>query len=182
MALDFLTVRPPRCLLVNLHSGEELACLFNPSELSERVQVNWNRVAVPGLSHQVLQYQGTANRQLPNVEFYLDRILAAEEPGASDILAFRDFLRALTVPPADARSVLTNAPPRLLFLWPDVLTIECVVASVDFHYRRIGADGQVLVYAATCAFEEILDERVTSEDLREGGTLHLAPIDLTGEA
>ena len=174
--LDLLAIRPPRCLLVNLDSGEELKCLMNPTELSERLQVNWNRVPVPGLSHQVLQYQNTQNRQLPSVEFYLDRILAAEEPGAADILAFRDFLRALTVPPAAAGGVLTNAPPRLLFLWPDVLTLECVVTNLDFHYRRMGARGQVLVYTATCTLEEILDERVTSEDLRGGGTVHLPPI------
>ena len=49
--LDLLAIRPPRCLLVNLDSGEELKCLMNPTELSERLQVNWNRVAVPGLSH-----------------------------------------------------------------------------------------------------------------------------------
>jgi hypothetical protein len=28
-------------------------------------------------------------------------------------------------------------------------------------------DGEVLVYAATCGFEEILDVRVTSETLRD---------------
>jgi hypothetical protein len=144
-----------------------MECLFNPTQLSEKLQVNWNRLAVPGFSHQVLQFQGTANRQLSGVEFYLDRFFAAEQPGDVNILAFRAFLRALTVPPAGTQDVASTAPPRVLFLWPEVVTIECVVASVEFTYRQLAVDGTVLVYAASVTFEEILDTRVTSEELRE---------------
>ncbi|HLV65799.1 MAG TPA: hypothetical protein VKY73_08290, partial [Polyangiaceae bacterium] len=81
MSFEGAVARPPRCVLVNVASGESMECLFNPTQLSERLQVNWNRLAVPGLSHQVLQFQSTANRQLAGVEFYLDRYFAAEQPG-----------------------------------------------------------------------------------------------------
>jgi len=54
--------------------------------------------------------------------------------------------------------------PRVLFIWP--VTVECVVASVEFSYKQVAIDGTVLVNAATVAFEEILDTRVTSEQLR----------------
>jgi len=158
--------RPPRCALVNVTTGESMECLFNPTQLSEKLQVNWNRQVVPGLSHQVLQFQSTSNRQLVGVEFYLDRFLAAEEPGDPNILRFRDFLRALTVPPAATEGVLPTAPPRVLVIWPNVLTIECVIASVDFQYRQLAVDSSLLAYTATVTFEEILDMRVTSEDLR----------------
>ena len=121
MSFDGAIARPPRCVLVNVTSGESMECLFNPTQLSEKLQVNWNRLAVPGLSHQVLQFQSTANRQLSGVEFYLDRYFAA----------------------------------------------ECVVASVEFTYKQLAVDGTVLVYAASVTFEEILDTRVTSEELRE---------------
>ena len=122
---------------------------------------------MPGLSHQVLQYQSTGNRQLPGVEFYLDRFFAEEQPGAPDILAFRSFLRALTVPPAGTQDVAGTAPPRVLVIWPQVVTVEAVVTDVEFFYEKIGADGQVLVYAATVGFEEILDFRQTAEALRK---------------
>jgi hypothetical protein len=109
MSIDGAIARPPRCVLVNVTSGESMECLFNPTQLSEKLQVNWNRLAVPGLSHQVLQFQSTANRQLSGVEFYLDRYFAAEQPGDVNILEFRAFLRALTVPPEAPR---TSPPPR----------------------------------------------------------------------
>ena len=167
MTLNAALARPPRCVLANVSSGESLECLFNPTQLSEKLQVNWSRLAVPGLSHQVLQFQGTGNRQLSGVEFYLDGFFAAEQPGDVKLLDFRAFLRALTVPPAGTEGVPATAPPRVLFIWPSVVTVECVVASVDFQYRQLASDGTVLVYTATVTFEEILDTRVTSEELRE---------------
>ncbi|NVJ28039.1 peptidoglycan-binding protein [Corallococcus sp. CA049B] len=159
--------RPPRCVLVNVLTGEAMECLFNPTQLTEKCQVNWNRLTVPGLSHQVLQFQGTSNRQLSGVEFYLDAFFATQQADTSNIMAFRAFLRALTVPPAGTEGVLATAPPRVLVLWPGVLTVECVVASVEFQYRQLAVDGRVLVYTATVTFEEVLDTRVTSEQLRQ---------------
>lgn len=159
-------LRAPRCALVNLSTGESVDCLFNPTQLIERVQVNWNRLAVPGLSHQVLQYQGTGNRELSAVEFYLDRLFAQAQPGDVDVLAFRRFLRALTVP-AVGSELAYAAPARVLLLWPGVLSVEAVVTSVEFQYRQFGADGGVLVYTATVGFEEIRDVRLSAEDLRE---------------
>ncbi|RKH35672.1 peptidoglycan-binding protein [Corallococcus praedator] len=159
--------RPPRCVLVNVLTGEAMDCLFNPTQLTEKLQVNWNRLAVPGLSHQVLQFQGTSNRQLSGVEFYLDAFFAAQQADTSSVMAFRAFVRALTVPPAGTEGVLATAPPRVLVLWPGVLTVECVVASVEFQYRQLAVDGRVLVYTATVTFEEVLDTRVTSEQLRQ---------------
>ena len=161
--------RSPRCVLVNVTTGESIECLFNPTQLTEKVRVNWNRLSVPGLSHQVLQFQSTGNRQLSSVEFYLDRFFASEQPGDVNILAFRSFLRALTVPPAGTEDVAGTAPPRVLVIWPSVLTVEAVVTDVEFQYRQIASDGRILVYTATVSFEEILDVRLTSGELREEG-------------
>ena len=167
MTIERAMVRPPRCVLVNVTTGESMECLFNPVQLSEAVQVNYSRLAVPGLSHQVLQYQSTGNRKIPGVEFYLDRFFAVEQPGEPDILAFRAFLRALTVPPGGTKDVETTAPPRVLIIWPQVLTIETVLTDLELCYCKLSADGSVLVYTATCSFEEVLDVRVVSETLRK---------------
>ena len=162
MSITQTTARPPRCSLANIATGESIECLFNPAQLSEKVQVNWNRLSVPGLSHQVLQYQSTGNRQISGVEFYLDHFFASKQPGDPDILQFRSFLRALTVPPA-----ATLAPPRTLIIWPKVITVETVLTDLEFQYRQFGVDSSVLVYTAVCGFEEILDLRITSEQMRE---------------
>ena len=158
--------RPARVALVNMATGERLDCLLNPTELSEKVAVNWNRLAVPGMSFQQLQYQGTGNRQLSDVEFLVDRFYAASLDSDPDITTFRSFLRSLTVPPAGTTGVYTTAPPRVTLVWPKVMTIEAVVASLEFRYRQFAVDGSPLVYTASVSFEEVLDVRVTSEALR----------------
>jgi len=86
MGLEVVGIRAPRCLLINVETAEFMFCLFNPAQLSEKVMVNWNRVTVPGLSHQLLQFQSTGNRQLSSVEFYLDRFFAKEQGDDADIL------------------------------------------------------------------------------------------------
>jgi hypothetical protein len=166
MGLEVAGIRAPRCFLINVETAESIDCLFNPTQISEKVQVNWNRVTVPGLSHQLLQFQSTGNRQLSGVEFYLDRFFAKEQSDDADILDFRGFIRALTVPPKGADGVPATAPPRTLFVWPTVLSIETVLTDVEFQYKQFAADATVLVYTATVTFEEILDARVTSEDKR----------------
>lgn len=166
MGIEQVAQKPPRCVLVNVTTAESIECLFNPTQLAEKIQVHWNRLQVPGLSHQVIQFQGTGNRQLTSIEFYLDKLFAAEQPGDTDIMEFRRFLRALTVPPEGAEGVPATAPPRVLFIWPGVLSVETVLTDLELQYRQFGADGSVLVYVATCSFEEILDARVTSEFLR----------------
>jgi hypothetical protein len=165
MTLSIVT--PPKCMLVNLATNETQSCLLNPTQFAERVAVNYNRAPVLGLSHQPLQYQSTGNRQIPGMEFYLDKFFAAAAPGDPDIDDFRNFLRALTVPTTPVVGTPT-APPRVLVLWPRVLTIETVIMELEFSYKHFAGDASVLLYTATVTFEEILDVRVTSEMRRSG--------------
>jgi hypothetical protein len=162
MSIARAVSRPPRCTVVNVSTGESVECLFNPTQLTEQVKVSWNRLTVPGLSHQVLQYQSTGNRRVSGLEFYLDRFFAARQPGNPDILRFRSFLRALTVPSSDML-----APTRALIIWPGVLTVETVLTDLEFQYRQFAADASVSVYTAVCGFEEILDVRITAEQVGE---------------
>jgi len=162
MTITQAIARPPRCSIANVTTGEAIECLFNPTQLTEKVKINWNRLAIPGLSHQVLQYQSTGNRQVAGVEFYVDKFFAAKQPGNPDILRFRAFLRTLSVPPAEML-----APSRALIIWPKVLTVETVLTELEFQYRQFGVDASVLVYTAVCGFEEILDLRVTAEQAGE---------------
>ena len=83
----------------------------------------------------------------------MDKFFAVQAPGDPDIDDFRNFLRALTVPPASAEMA---PPPRVLVIWPKVLVIETVLTELEFQYRVFAGDGSALIYTATCGFEEIL--------------------------
>ena len=86
--------RAPRCVLVNVSTGESMECQFNPAKLVEKVSVGWSRLTVPGLGRQIVQFQSTGDREFPSVEFWLDRTV----PDAPDTADFVAFLRSLTVP------------------------------------------------------------------------------------
>lgn len=160
--------RSPRCLLVNVASGESMTCLLNPTQMNEAIQVYWRPVVVPGLSHAILQYQSTDNRIFSGVEFYFDKFFSSDIGDERGIISFRDFLRSLTVPPERGEDVLSMAPPRVLVIWPKVITVEAVVTQVEFEYQQFSVEGDVLVYSAFVTFEEILDVRITSEQRRKG--------------
>ncbi len=160
-------VDPTRMQLVNLDTDEAFEVQFNPADLRESVSVNYTRHAVPGLSHQPLQYTGTGNRQIPGVVFWCDAVLEAERPTDGGIIDFRRFLMALTVPGEGK-----TRPPRVLFVWPGVLTVEAVVVSIEFAYARIGPEA-VQAYSATVTFEEVLDVRRVSEQWRGFGAVEI---------
>jgi hypothetical protein len=153
MPFDVRT-QPARASLVNLATRAQLDGFANPERLTERLAATWNRLSPPGLGYQVLQFGTTANRQLPSIELTFDRFqMGAETPSVETV---RAFLAALVVPVATAPS----APPHVLFMWPGLLSIEAIVATVDLEYRQFASDGSALVFAATLALEEVLEARV----------------------
>jgi hypothetical protein len=158
--MDFLSRRAPRCTLVNVATQERFECLLNPEGFSERVSVQYRRHVIPGLGHQPMQYESTTNRQVPSLEFVLDQRLSPSDGGADRLLSFRSFLLALTRPEA---AQTPSAPPRVLVIWPQVLTLEGVLADVEFRYHALSEDGSVLAYVATCTFEEVLELRRPGE-------------------
>src|SRR5215208_4821511 len=124
MTTDTLRVQPPRLVLVNLVTREQLEVWANPPTLTEQRSAQWNRLGVPGLGHQPLQYGGTTNRRIPDVVLILDRRTHPE----ADIEAARRFFDALVAP---AGSAAPSAPPRVLFVWPKLLSLEAVTESVE---------------------------------------------------
>jgi len=151
--LDLLATRPPRVTLVNLDTQERMECLINPETLTERLSVIYRRLSVPGVGHQMLQYDSTSNRMVPGLELVLDKRIGTQSASDPDITAFRDFLRSVARP---EQIDLPSAPPTVLFVWPKVLSIECVLSEVEFRYQVFGADGDLLMYTATCTLEEVV--------------------------
>jgi len=138
---------PVRCTLVNVDTAERFACQFNPESLTERNSVRYARLEPYALSHQVMHYLGTDNRKLTQLRFYVDRATSA----AHDSDQFRRFLRAFTMPSASRGPA---CPPRLLLIWPQVLTLEGFVTELEFSYQQFASDGRVMVYTAQMTLEE----------------------------
>ena len=167
MNLTRAASRPPKCLLINTVTGEAMEPLFNPAQITEAVQANFQRHQPPGIAWETLHYTGTSNRTFKGIEFYVDRFFAEAQPNAPDIREFRAFLKAFMAPPATQDGTPNNAPPRMLFIWPDVAVIEAVVLELEFQYKQFNTYAEVVVYTATCSLEAVALRPITSESLRQ---------------
>lgn len=164
---------PQRMSIANLASGESMDVLFNPTELGKSFNVKWNRLEVPGLPHEVLQYKGTSNLRVP---LTLVAHAFTQRPNPATVIdEFEKFIMSLGYPSENAQSVASGAPPRCLVIWPGVLVFTAVLTDeVSFKHTQFAPLGGSLRYTASVTFEEIRDARLTSEDVRFFGTLRLS--------
>lgn len=152
--------------LVNLATAEPFEVMFNPTDFEEKVSVKWKRVAIPGMSHELLQYENTSN-----VTFGFEFFCRATNRETKQLtMDFRNFILALCYPSEGATSVPTGAPPRVLVVWPRLLSMTCVVQNVAFKNEAFDpTDLSLLRLKANVDFEEIRDVRLTSESVRTHG-------------
>jgi hypothetical protein len=152
MTTDTLRVQPPRLVLVNLVTGEQLEAWANPPSLTEHRSAQWNRLGVPGLGHQPLQYGGTTNRRVPDVVLNFDRRTYPD----ADLEGARRFLDTLVAP---AGATAPSAPPRVLLVWPKLLSLEAVTESVETVHDVFSVDGTPIAMAVKLAFEHVVELR-----------------------
>lgn len=164
-----LARKPERMHLANLLTQEELEAQFNPTELKEHIAVNYARLGILGMSHQPLQYQYTGNHEF-NFEMFF-RVYDDRGNRIDDMDNARRFLLSLTVPPRGAQSIAGGAPPRVLFVWPNLASLTSVITDLSINHTLFNIDGRSLHNSASVKLEEIRDVRIFSEDIRLRGTL-----------
>ncbi len=167
MSLDLASQRPARMSIANVSSGQAVEAQFNPNELEEALEVNWTRQTVPGLSHQPLHFVNTGN-----VKFTLELNFEVQDPSTDldSIHQSRRFLQSLCYPRRGAEDVVGGGPPRALFVWPNVISLTCVVTALSFKYGRFNLEGTPVQFTAKLTLEEIRDVRLLSEDVLADGS------------
>jgi hypothetical protein len=151
--------------LVNMRTMEEQPVLANPQDLETALEVNWNNLVVPGLSHEILQYRNTSNVSFPLAlectEFDFSREVMDD---------FERFLEACCYPDYGAQGILQGAPPNILIVWPKVLSMTVVIKSFNVKRTQFAADdGRCIRYTANLKVEEKRDGRLGASDVRARG-------------
>jgi len=162
---------PTRMSLTNVATAETIYVAHNPEILDEEVQVSWNRLTVPGLSHQVLQYNNTNNLLLP-AEFWWN---GSAQMAAGNLRRDRLFLFSLCYPQGEVDSIEGSGPPRVLFVWPQMISCTCVVSGVKFTHTQFNYQGRSYIAKASVNFEEIRDFRLLSADVRANTQQRYSP-------
>jgi len=167
---------PPKAMIVNLATNERFRLPFNPTVLEEAVEARFNRVSVPGLSHQRLQYQGTSNKTIP-LELFMSQLsvdLRRERVGESPYVAttMKNFLESLVYPQGDRESG-QQGTPRILFVWPRMVTIQARVTKITFLHRQFSSNtGATTMLVAKLTLEEDRDMAILMAEVREQGGQH----------
>lgn len=158
-----LDVQVFKMSISNLNTGETFRAQFNPEKLEESLESTYAEIDVPGLSHKPMQFSNTSNE-----EFTTELFWRATKPAELEAMRqARRFLKSLCFPRRDADTVAGGAPPRVLFVWPRMLSLVCAVKSVKFSHELFTSLGQARVSRATLTLSEIRDVRLSSEDVRD---------------
>lgn len=160
-------ISPPKMTITNIATNETYTAQFNPTTFEEEIQANWAKLTVPGLSHQPLQFAHTGNET-----FTFNLFWRAGTPSElNQMRTDRRFLKSLCYPKGSAETVAGGAPPRVLFVWPRMLSMTGVVNAVRLSHEEFNRYAQARVTRGTVQIQEIRDVRITSEEVREDSEL-----------
>lgn len=149
----------------DLTTGETRSAQFNPSELRETVQVTYARLVVLGFGD-VPQYSHTES-----IPFEFDLFCRADTPDETrDAEELRKFLFSLCYPRRGAQSVRQGAPPRVMFVWPSLVSLQAYVEQVEVRHQFFKQTGAPRIFTAGIKLREVSDVRIFSDVVRRNGT------------
>jgi hypothetical protein len=166
MAGESLETRPSRVTLASVDTGRSVDAQYNPDEVTEKLGVNWKELEIMGMSHKPLQYLNTDNLQ---VTFELGFNAMATD--GDQVFSTRLFLQSLTVPKRGAADVIGGAPSKIVLSWPNLFSLTCVIASLEFKHKRFRQSMQPSAFTCAVTLKEIRTTRLTAEDILSSGTL-----------
>jgi hypothetical protein len=160
---------------------------FNPEKLKENIGIDWARFNIPGLSYQPQQYGNTNNVQY-RFELVFNAAAGASvrdtsgsgagrAPTSSATTLLEKILKARKQ--LLAWAVLSNRDQlgglgdtqRLLFVWPNFISLTCNLVSVEFEYVQFNLEGPPVLFSCDVLLEEVRDVAIYAEDILAQGTM-----------
>lgn len=138
---------------------------INPAQVKVNGVANWPRIAVPGLSHEVMQYSHTNSRELSfQLQWSALESLRRNgmhalrdspgRPGSVRVITqYRHFLYSFLQPLERGL-----APSRARLVWPDFLHIVGVITKVNFTFTKFASSGAPMAFSADI---DMVEHRVT---------------------
>ena len=141
--------------------------MFNPRELKRKIAPNYARQEVLGNTHAEHEYLSTGNQ---DIDFDLFYNVESIDDLQQSINAM-NFLESLVYAPEDPESLVEAAPPRVLLVWPNTLSMTTRLMSVEFNHQRFNRFGYTIQWTAKCTWEETRVTRLNKADVRAFGSL-----------
>lgn len=182
--------RPQRVILISnpgLSNEEVFPVLLNPTRLRETINVEWTRLPVIGLDHEVPHYSRTKSIEIP-MNFLFSAFEAGRQlrGGAGNFDPENELVNLTSVIPTTKIFQLSNdfqhfleslcfptrsglRPPTVKIIWPNILSMLAVVSSLSLDYMKMDRSLAPIYYGAEVTFLETRLTRRFSEDVRQRG-------------
>ncbi len=164
MPIDAFTHHPPRMTITRLDDPTiVLEAQYNPEEVKEKVGASWSKQVVPGLSHQVKQFTNTENRRISFTMVFQAIPLGLD--GTSRIRQVRRFFLSSVRPRRNVGSIASAGAPRLLFVWPEYMSLTATLESANMNTKRYNAGGPPIELSVEVELEEIRDTAIFADEI-----------------
>lgn len=172
-----------------------ISAQFSPAEFERGFKVNWAELKPVGVAHPRLHYTGT-DVQTMKFSLYMDALAVFKAPGEpperglnldgtrplgslgldlergiADLADRMAFLEAVCYAPKDG-SPGAGSPPRLMFAWPNFVSMTCVLAELAFKVTRWAPSGHALQVTADLTLKEVRNVRLSMDIVRKSGGKH----------
>lgn len=157
---------PDKVLLLNMVTEDSIAVQYNPEQLKEQIGVSYADLTVPGNSHKRSHFINTEN-----VNYTFDLQYRAIGKGPAEyarIQRARLFLKALAHP-WKSNAITRGGAPRVLFVWPELVSLTCKIKSLEFTYTNFRLTGGPIAFTVAVVLEEVRDVFVSMDDILEQG-------------
>lgn len=151
---------------MNLRSGDVLTAQFNPEELKREFGVNYERLAILGMSHEQLQFKNRGNEKYTFTLFFDSRSTDNDTIDPKDI---ENRIDAMTLGSEQARDIAGGGPPDVLFEWGDHLLLNTRIMGLKYSYKRFTRNGIPVHFSVEVSLEEARDQRLYAEDVLRYG-------------
>jgi hypothetical protein len=165
--------------LLDLVTNEGQMFAQNPEEFEETYSAVWNDRAGLGAPHHRRQFKATNNVGV-TIELKFNRKIIADlsrKLGSYDEAKLRlvmkrakAFFQSLTVPYKHQGSALVQAPPPVLFVWPNTLKVRANLDRAGIRNTEFASDASLVEFVASLEFTEQRTRDLFSDDIRRLGS------------
>ena len=158
---------PPPAYIQVMTTKEKIECHFNPEKITVKRSNGWENLEMPGKGVGTAVFKGTGPSS-----FDIDDLVFDTTDTGEPVTKITDKLLGLMdrdpkVPGTNKKS--NNArPPTVKFGWGQMVSMECVLDSVEVEYTYFSAQGTPLRAEVKLALRQFKDDPKTRQNPTSG--------------
>lgn len=146
-----------KAYIIDYETQEKIELQYNPKEWQDNRTVNYAEHNIPGISHPVLQFVNGGDR-IFEAEIFLNSMYDKNAPYIAH------WIRARTYPERVNR-ILTYAPHRVLFIYPNAISILGVIIEANRQVQDTFPDGTIKLMTLKLTIKEKIWKNINMSDV-----------------